>query len=333
MDRFQAMHLFTRVVEMNSFSRAAASFNLPPGSATNIIKSLEAHLQVRLLQRTTRRLNLTPEGADYYERCIRLLAELEEVESALTRSGKSLRGKLRIDMPPSLGHLVLMPRLSDFRAQFPEVELMIGLGDRRVDLVAEGVDCALRVGALEDSTLVARQLGRLTVATAASPKYLAAHGYPRTLSELNVHEAVHYFSGRTGRVHDFKFVESGVEKEVKMRSTTAINDADAYVACGIQGVGLIQAPLFMMAPHMTSGALVEVLADKRPRPLPLAAVFPHNRLLAPKVRAFVEWAATVFASCPLLNFDTRRTIQQDEDAPFGGSEDRALSVEGVDPFI
>ncbi|OTP66294.1 LysR family transcriptional regulator [Caballeronia sordidicola] len=301
MDRLQAMQVFTKIVEMNSFSRAADSLNLPHASTTTIIKNLEAHLRVRLMQRTTRRLNLTPEGAEYYERCTRILAEIDETEDALSNTGKGPRGKLRIDMPGSVGRLVVMPRLPEFRERYPDIELMVGFGDKPVDLVQEGVDCAIRVGELEDSSLVARRLGVLQTLTAASPAYIEQYGEPTSLDNLRQHHAVQYFSNGTGRMNEMSFVIDKETTSVKMRGTLAVNDGDAYVMCGVQGAGIIQSPRFMLLPHLRSGALVEVLPQWKPAPMPIAAVYPHNRHLAPKVRVFVEWIAMLFESCPLMS--------------------------------
>ncbi|MGF6507763.1 LysR family transcriptional regulator [Paraburkholderia sp. 32] len=301
MDRFQAMQVFTKVVEMKSFSRAADALDLPRASPTIIIKKLEAHLQVRLMQRTTRRLNLTPEGAEYYERCVRILAEIDETEDLLVNTGKGPRGRLRVDMPASIGRLIVMPRIEEFRERFPNVNLMIGFGDKRVDLIQEGVDCAIRVGELEDSSLVARRLGNLLTLTAASPEYIRRFGEPRRIEDLEQHLAVHYFSSRTGRITNFSFEKGDGSTDVKMTGALSVNDADAYVMCGVSGAGLIQAPRFMLAPYLQSGELVEILADWKPRTMPIAAVYPHNRHLAPKVRVFVEWIAELFDKCPLMS--------------------------------
>jgi LysR family transcriptional regulator for bpeEF and oprC len=303
MDRLQAMHVFTRIVEMNSFSRAADSLNLPHATATTIIKNLESHLHVRLMQRTTRRLNLTPEGAQYYERCVRILAEIEETELALSNTARGPRGQLRIEMPPSLGRVIVMPQLFDFRKSYPDIDLTVGLGDRPVDLIQEGVDCAIRVGVLEDSTLVARRLGDLQTITAASPEYIEQFGMPMSLEDLQHHTAVHYFSARTGRVVDFTFVDGTETTEVKIKGGIAVNDAEAYVSCGIHGVGLIQPPKFMVQNQLQTGELVEVLPHAKPRAMPISAVYPHNRHLAAKVRVFVEWASELFETCPLMSND------------------------------
>jgi len=304
MDRLQAMQVFTKIVEMNSFSRAADALGLPHASTTTILKNLEAHLRVRLLQRTTRRLNLTPEGAQYYERCLRILAEIDETEDSLSNTGKGPRGTLRIDMPGSIGRLIVMPRLIEFRERYPDIDLMVGFGDKPVDLVQDGVDCAIRVGELEDSSLVARRLGEFQTLTAASPAYIERHGEPANLDDLRQHLAVQYFSNITGRIKDMNFVVDGTATAVKMRGSLAVNDAEAYVMCGVQGAGIVQAPQFMLLPHLRSGKLVEVLPRWKTRPMPIAAVYPHNRHLAPKVRVFVDWIALIFEKCPLMSSNT-----------------------------
>ena len=301
MDRLQAMQVFTRVVDTNSFSRAADTMDMPRASVTTIIQNLEAFLNVRLLQRTTRRLNLTPDGAAYYERCVRILADVEETESSFANTGKGPRGKLRIDMPGSIGRMIVMPQLCEFHTRYPEIELMIGFGDKPVDLIQEGVDCVIRVGTLQDSSLVARRIGVFQGLTAASPDYLELHGVPHTIEDLQQHTAVNYFSSRTGRVMDMDFVVDGKSVDVKMRGKIAVNDAEAYIACGVKGVGIVQIPRFMALPHLRSGELIEVLPQWKPLPMPISVVYPHNRHLSPKVRVFVDWAAELFERCPLLS--------------------------------
>jgi LysR family transcriptional regulator for bpeEF and oprC len=301
MDKVQAMEVFTRVVEMNSFSRAAEALGLSRTSATTIIQNLEAHLHVRLINRTTRQLRLTPEGAEYYERCMRILAEIAETEIALTRSGKGPTGKLRVEMAASIGRLIVTPRLHAFHATYPDIELVVGYGDRLVDLIQEGVDCAIRVGPLQDSSLIARGLGEMHTATVASPAYIERHGMPRTLEDLQHHTAIRYFSNRIGRTLDMNFTVDGNPVEVSMRGNVSFNDADAYVAYGLSGAGMLQPPRFMIQEHLQSGALIELLPQWRPRPMPIAAVYPQSRHLAPKVRVFVDWVAQLFESCPLIS--------------------------------
>lgn len=300
MDRFQAMQVFVRVVDSNSFTRAADSLGLPRATVTTAVQQLENLLQVRLLNRTTRRISLTPDGAAYYERCARILADVEEAETSFREVSRGPRGKLRIDVPPPIGRLVLIPRMCEFHSRYPDIELAIGMGDRPVDLVRESVDCVIRVGELQDSSLVGRRIGTMETVTCASPDYLDRHGEPRVLADLQHHRAVHYFSSRTGRIYDLDFVVEGEVTEVKVPGKVSVNDSDAYVASGLQGFGLIQPPRFMVQAHLQSGALREVLPQWRPSSMPISVVYPHNRHLSPKVRAFVDWAAELFGRCPIL---------------------------------
>jgi len=300
MDRFQAMQVFTRVVDANSFSRAADMLGLPRATVTTIIQNLEALLGVRLLNRTTRRLSLTPDGAAYYEHCARILGEVEETEASFREVARGPKGRLRVDVPSPIGRLVLIPRLCEFRARYPEVELVIGMGDRMVDLVREAVDCVIRVGELQDSTLVARRIGAIQLVSCATPDYLERHGVPRRIEDLAQHEAVQYFSPRTGRNFDWDFVVDGQALPVEMRGSVSVNDMDAYIACALQGFGMIQAARFTVLPLLESGALVEVLPDLVPAPMPISVAYLQNRHLSPKVRAFVDWVAELFGACPLL---------------------------------
>jgi LysR family transcriptional regulator, regulator for bpeEF and oprC len=321
MDRLQAMQVFTRVVDTNSFTKAAETLDLPRASVTTIIQNLEAYLSVRLMHRTTRRLSLTPDGAAYYERCVRILADVDETESSLQNGSKKPHGKLRIDMPGSIGRALVIPKLCEFRTQYPDIDLQLGFSDRPVDLLQEGVDCVIRVGALQDSSLVARRIGLFEGVTCASPAYLERAGVPRTLEELSQFNAINYFSSRTGRIINWAFLVDGKEVEVKMNGSVSVNDADAYVTCALEGFGLIQPPLFMVLPHLRSGELNEVLPEWRPLPMPISAVYPHSRHLSPKVRVFVDWIAEVFDRCPLLsgreNLEktcSKRTLEERENA-------------------
>ncbi|CAB3778667.1 HTH-type transcriptional regulator PgrR [Paraburkholderia ultramafica] len=322
MDRLQAMQVFTRVVDTNSFTRAAETLDLPRASVTTIIQNLEAFLGTRLMHRTTRRLSLTPDGAAYYERCVRILADVEETEASFQSGNKKPHGKLRIDMPGSIGRLLVIPSLCEFHTRYPDIDLQLGLTDRPVDLLQEGVDCVVRVGALQDSSLVARRIGLFEGVTCAAPDYIARAGMPASLEDLDNHKAVNYFSSRTGRTIDWAFMLDGKEVEVKMKSIVSVNDADAYVTCGLEGFGLIQPALFMVLPHLRSGQLVEVLPELKPLPMPISAVYPHSRHLSPKVRVFVDWIAELFDRCPLLSgrgsLDatcTKRTFEERESAP------------------
>ncbi|NUE92992.1 LysR substrate-binding domain-containing protein [Acinetobacter seifertii] len=301
MDLFHAMKVFNKVVETNSFSLAADSLGLPRASVTTTIQGLEKHLQVRLLNRTTRKLSLTPDGAVYYERTARILADVEDVESTFHDSERGPRGRLRIDVKASIGRLILIPMLCDFHAKYPDIDLVIGMSDRPVDLVQDAVDCVIRIGQLKDSSLVARRIGTIQCVTVAAPRYLMEHGEPRTIEELQKHQVVHYFNSRTGRNIDWDFMVNGEIHSVGVKGRVSVNDGDSYIDLAVQGFGLIQCPYYMVAKHLESGALREVLTEWLPAPMPISVVYLQNRHLSPKVRVFVDWVAELFAGCPLLS--------------------------------
>jgi len=301
MDRFQAMQVFTRVVEANSFTRAADALSLPRTTVTTIIQNLEKHLSVRLLNRTTRRLSLTPDGAAYYKHSVRILAEVEETESYLQDMAGHPQGRLRIDVTPSIGTMMLIPALCDFHTRYPDVELAIGMSDRKVDLVQDAVDCVIRGGELEDSSLVARRLGTIELITCASPAYIERYGMPQTVDDLETHhQAVHYFLG-PGRRYGWDFIVDGQLRHVDPPGIVSVNEWSAYLACGVQGFGIIQTARFMALPYIQKGQLVEVLPQYRRAPKPISLLYLQSRQLSPKVRAFSDWVAELFAKCPLLS--------------------------------
>lgn len=314
MDRFQAMQVFTRVVDTNSFSLAADSLGLPRATVTTTIQSLEKRLQARLLNRTTRKLSLTPDGAAYYDRCVRILADVEDSEASFHDVDQP-KGRLRIDVKPSIGRLILVPSLCEFHSKYPEIDLVIGMSDRPVDLVSDAVDCAIRVGELQDSSMIARRIGTFQGVTVAAPAYLERYGTPQTIEDLRQHKAVNYFYSRTGRNMDWDFVIDGELREVPVTGRIAVNDADAYIACALKGLGMIQCARYMVMPYLESGELVEVFPQWTPAPMPISAVYLQNRHLSPKVRVFVDWVAELFGRCPLLS---GCTMSENSECQFAG---------------
>jgi LysR family transcriptional regulator for bpeEF and oprC len=300
MDRLQAMHIFTHVVEANSFNKAAEKLALSRSSVTTIIKNLEEFLGVRLLYRTTRRLNLTVDGAAYYERCQRILADIEETEASLQGEGAQPKGKLRVDMSSAVGRLIVLPALAEFQERFPDVDLTIRLSERNVDLIQEGVDCAIRIGELRDSSLVARRIASFRWVVCASPEYLERHGEPAQIEELTEHRAVGYISCRTGRAKHWEFLVDGNTESVRIASNLTVNDTDAYVTCGLKGLGIIRPPYCTVKQYLESGQLREVLQRWRAPPASISVVYPQNPQLPSAVRAFVDWVAPLFANHPLL---------------------------------
>lgn len=301
MDKLKAMHSFVRIVEANSFSKAAETLNLPRAALTSTLKNLEAYLGVQLLHRTTRRLSLTQDGADYFRQCLDILGAVEAAEAGFRGAGaQQTRGKLRVDLPAAVAHALVLPHLAQFHAAFPEVELNISITDRLVDLTQEGIDCALRVGHLQDSALIGRQIGNMRFVTCATPRYLAANGVPRAIGDLAAHRGVVHFSGRTGRAFDWDFVVGGEVTRVSVRGCVAVNDAQANVSCALQHLGLAQLGAYQVRHHLDSGALVEVLAATPPTPMPMSLLYPQGRMASNKVRAFADWVTALFAANPDL---------------------------------
>lgn len=296
MDKLSAMQAFTRVVEAGTFTKAADSMGLPKAAVTRLIQSLEEQLQTRLLNRTTRRVTVTPDGAAYYERVSRLLNDLDELEGSLTHARVTPKGRIRIDVPSSVARLLLIPALPRFCEQYPEIQIDLGVSDRPVDLVGDKVDCVLRGGEITDPSLVARRVGFWRYVTAASPDYIRRHGLPRHPRELESgeHKVVSYFSAQTGRHYPFDFNRDGERIEVMGRYRVSVNDGNAYLTSAINGLGIVQIPYFTLRPHMDAGELVPLLCDWDSDALPMYIVYPPNRHLSTKLRVFVDWVAELF---------------------------------------
>lgn len=301
MDRLKAMQVFVRIVEANSYTKAAETLDLPRAALTATIKKLEAFLGTQLLQRTTRRLSLTPDGADYFRKCLEILQAVEDAEGTFRGQNTSKpKGKLRVELPGSVGRHVVVPRIADFCRDYPDIDLVVSLSERVRDMTREGLDCSLRVGELQDSAMIGRRLGNMGFLTCASPAYLAAHGVPRTLDDLGAHRGVMHFSGRTGRPFDWDFMRGGSVVIVEMRGAIAVTDPDAYISCALQDMGLIQAARYQVRRHLASGALVEVLADMPPAPMPISLLYPQGRMASPRLGVFAAWLAALFREDPDL---------------------------------
>jgi len=294
MDRFDAMKVFARIVERRSFTRAADDLALPRATVTDAIKALEARLGVRLLQRTTRTVTPTLEGEAFYGRCLRLIADVEDAESAF-RDARP-HGPLRIDVHGTLARHLLFPRLPDFLERYPEIELDVGEGDRYVDLVREGVDCAVRVGELRDSDLIARRLTQLPEATAASPAYCERLGTPDTIESLEAggHVMVGFKSSSLGGLLPLEFQRHGRVELVTLPTRVRVSGADSYVGAAFAGFGIIQAPRYRLDAYFSEGRLLPLLEACPPLPSPVSIVYPRTRLPSPRLRAFIGWAQQLF---------------------------------------
>lgn len=292
MDRFDTMLAFTRVVELKSFTQAAVSLNLPKATVSAQVIALEKRLRVKLLNRTTRHVSVTPDGAGYYERAIRLLNELEETEASVSHAAMSPKGRLRVDVPGSVGRRIIAPALDDFFARYPEIDLELGCTDRPVDLVHEGIDCVIRGGEINDESLVARRLGDFQMVTYAAPSYIAKYGSPKDLVDLEQHYVVSFASPKTGKTYPFIYDDGKTETIVQGVQRISINDFDTCAAAACSGIGLVQLPAFIAQDYV--GKLVPVLDGHLSEKIPVWILYPPNRHLSTKVRAFAEWAAELF---------------------------------------
>lgn len=294
MDKLHAMTTFVRVVEAQSFSKAAQTLSMPRSSVTTTVKNLEQHLGTALLRRSTRTLSLTAAGERYYASCRAILAEIAQAEGAVATDATLPRGRVRADMPGVIGRAVVLPRLREFEQCFPDIELVLGLSDRPADLIYDGIDCVIRTGELADSSLIARRLGVLNWLTCASPRYLKEHGEPATVSALRTHRVINYVTNATGRPMDWRFTVDGEDLAMTMESRFAVNETEAYVQCALEGLGLIQMSEFVAAPYIETGRLKEVLSGMRRAPVPVSIVYPEARQATAAVRAFVGWIAEIF---------------------------------------
>ncbi|HWP18776.1 MAG TPA: LysR family transcriptional regulator [Burkholderiaceae bacterium] len=298
MDRFDALQAFVRVVEAGSFTRAAHTLHLSKTSVTQLVQQLEARLQVKLLNRTTRRVAVTAEGAAYYERAVRLLADLADADASVHGAAATPSGWLRVDVPSPFARLVLMPALPAFHARYPEIQLEMGVSDRMVDVIGDHVDCVVRGGDLADSSLTARRVGELPLRVYAAPAYLECAGMPSHPKELtgSHHRVVGFLRASSGKVAPMQMRRGDERIEVEGRCVVAVDDGNAYLAAGLAGMGVLWLPTYMAEKHAARGELVRLLEDWHLEPMPMYAVFPPNRYVSAKVRVFIDWVASLMAS-------------------------------------
>jgi LysR family transcriptional regulator for bpeEF and oprC len=302
MDQLLAIRTFVRIVEAGTFAKAADSLDLPRSTASKLIADLEDQLGTKLIQRTTRTVIITPEGAAYYEGAIRLIGELEDMDAALLNTRAQLKGRLRIDIGSSLANLILIPKLPDFRNRYPDVEVYLGVSDRPVDLISEGVDCVIRGGELSDTTLIARHICELDYVTCAAPSYIDAHGMPTAPSQLqHGHHVTSYFSSLTGKNFPLYFHRGDEMIEINVRSMAAVNESTAHLSILLAGLGIGQTFRFVARPHIDSGRLVPVLEDWTRPKHSLHIMYPPNRHLNAKLRVFVDWVVQVFGDIDRLD--------------------------------
>jgi len=287
------LRIFSRVAELASFSQAADQLGITKGRVSTVVQQLEAHVGARLLQRTTRSVRLTPDGEQFLERCKELLADAEHLQAMFQPLASGLRGRVRVDMPTILARDIIIPRLPEFLEANPLLDVGIGTTDRRVDLILEGYDCVLRIGAFPDLDLVVRPLGELPMCNLASPAYLHAHGTPSSLTDLKQHRIIHFTSNLTTQGAGWDYVDKGKARVQPMQCALVINSADAYQAACIAGLGMIQCPVVTTRRLVDAGLLVEVLPQFTAAPMPVSLLYPHRRQIAPRVKAIMNWIAEV----------------------------------------
>ncbi|CAI1523498.1 D-malate degradation protein R [Serratia quinivorans] len=290
-----AIRVFNRVVETGGFTRAADSLRMPKATVTKLVQSLEDHLQTKLFQRTTRSVSVTAEGECYYQRTVKWLAELEQMEGSMTESQTAPQGVLRIDAGGSTARQLLVPALPDFIARYPQIQIDLGVGDRLIDLINDSADCVIRSGPLADSSLIARRLFELEWVTCATPAYLARHGTPQHPCDLEQgYPLAHYRHALNDRIQPLHFVDRGKEIDIQHRYHVSVNESNALLAAALAGLGMIQTFRFMAQPHLNNGELVSLLHDWQPPSEQMYVVYPSNRHLSAKMRVFIDWAIETF---------------------------------------
>lgn len=297
MDRFDAMQAFARVVEAGSFTKAAETLHMSKTTVTHLVQQLEARLRVKLLNRTTRKVNATADGAAYYERVIKILAEMDDADTSLSGASAQPKGRLRVDVPSPLANLILVPALPEFCARYPDIQIDMGVSDRIVDIIDENVDCVVRGGELLDQSLMARRVADLQLGVFAAPSYLKRAGtpvHPRELEDSH-HRVVGFLWARTGKPVPYALHNHSENLQIKGRHVLAVDDGNAYLSAGLAGLGVLWLPKYMSKAHEARGDLVPLFEDWQLDPMPLYIAYPPNRHISLKLRVFIDWVAEVMA--------------------------------------
>ncbi|MFT8716593.1 LysR substrate-binding domain-containing protein [Gluconobacter potus] len=289
MDRIDLLRIFIRVAESGSFTHAADTLQMPRSTVSTAVQELENRLGTRLLARTTRSVRLTDDGRMFQQTALRLLGDFEDAENRFRLHSSQTRGHVKVNLPSRIGRLIVAPALPEFLDRYPGLDIELGMTDRSINLAEDGTDCVLRVGPLQDSSLIGRKLGLLPVFNVASPSYLAQHGTPQTPADLSAHQAVLYASPTTGRIEDWEWKHDGRENSRPVRGRVTVNSAEGAVACCLAGLGLAQLPAYDVLPHIRRGELVDILPQWRPAPLPMTLLYPHRTHLSRRLEVFTEW--------------------------------------------
>jgi DNA-binding transcriptional LysR family regulator len=296
MDQVDLLRVFVAVADKRSFIKTAQALNLPRATVSLAIQQLEQRMGTRLLHRTTRLVQLTPDGRTLLERSRSWLADADDIDGLFRKTPTEIAGRLSVDVPSRIARRLVAPALPAFFERYPNVQVVLGSTDRPIDLIQEGVDCAIRVGPLNSASLVARPLGQLTLINCASPAYLAKHGMPHTPEDLSRHWAIDFASAGAARVATWEYQSGAQTINMPMRSHVAVNNAETYIACCLSGLGLIQIPRYDVQHHLDAGDLVDVLPAWRAAPMQVSAIYPHWRHRADRVEVFVSWLISLLQS-------------------------------------
>ena len=288
MDKLNAINLFCRVIETQSFTQAAQLEQISLAMASKLIAQLEEHLNVRLLHRTTRKITPTEAGLLYYQRCLPILNELKDAENSVSNITSTLQGKITISLPMDFGSRFVAPYLGQFMTTYPNIQLNIEFSDRRVDVVAEGYDLVLRIGALEDSSIVAKRIARSELVLLASPEYLAKHGTPENLAQLAEHTCLIYENHQ-----QWQFTDGEQKVKIKPNAHVISNNGYALLQMTKAGQGIVNLPLFLAKEEISAGKLVEILPQYKQHSIDISILYPHRRYLSPKVKVLIEFLANL----------------------------------------
>lgn len=286
------LNIFIQVVEQGSFSKAADVLQIHRPTVSKAIQQIEHDLGVKLIHRTTRKLNITAEGDEFYHHARHVLAEVNDMMASFSPTLPP-RGRLRLDVPLALAHAILIPNLKHFQSLYPDIDVVLVSSDKKTDLIAEGVDCLVRLGELQNSSFISRRLGVIRMVTCAAPSYLQQHGRPKTLTDLGQHRAINFFSEHSRDVMEWKFIKDGNVVSLRPAGNMLVDNSDILLSCGLAGLGIIQATFDALAPHIASGALEEVLPQYPSVSKPVSVMYPDRRYLSPKVRVFIDWFSEV----------------------------------------
>lgn len=298
MDRLHGLLMFLNVVETRSFSATARAMGVSTSAVSASIIRLEQKLSVRLLNRTTRSVSPTPEGQEFYERCKRIVADLDQAEQSVARAGRIPSGQLRIGMPSALGRMWVIPRLAEFAAAFPSISVEVMLDDFISGVVSEGLDAAIQVGDLPSSRLTLRKLASVDYVICASPGYLADFGVPQTIADLDSHRCITYRRPRNGQIRQWRLKGAPAKTQIPERGFMTFNSGEGLVSAAASGIGIVQVGQYYVQPMLDSGALVEVLPEHRSHAYDISVVFQQKKRVSPRLRVFVNFLVDIFSPPP-----------------------------------